>query len=80
MILAPVVSSLFQQNWLVISPDFHLLPESGLQDIRNDATAFENWLSKNHKDIGVDLDRIAIGGASSGSWASNLNNNGIDRS
>jgi acetyl esterase/lipase len=66
MIPASVVGSLRQKDWLVISPDFHLLPESGLQDIRNDAEALENWLSKNHKDIRVDLERVAIGDASSG--------------
>jgi len=65
-----VVSSIREKNWLVISPDYHLLPESGLQDIRNDAEALENWLLKCHEEIGVDLENVAIGGASSGKWPS----------
>lgn len=68
MIPASVVTFPRQKDWLVISPDFHLLPESSLQDIRNDAEALENWLLKNHKEIGVDLERVTIGGASSGNW------------
>jgi hypothetical protein len=57
-----VVSSLREKNWLVIAPDFHLLPESVLQDIRNDAEALENWLLNYHEEIGVDLENVAIEG------------------
>jgi hypothetical protein len=46
-----------------------LLPESSLQDIHNDAEALENWLLKNHNGIGVDLEHLVIGGASSGKWS-----------
>jgi acetyl esterase/lipase len=66
MVPAPVLSSLREKNWIIISPDFHLLPESTLQDIRSDAEALENWLLKNHKETGVDLEHVAVGGCSSG--------------
>lgn len=69
MIPAPVMSSLHQKGWLVISPDFHLLPESSLQDVHNDAEGLENWLLKNYNEIGVDLEHLAIGGAGSGKWS-----------
>jgi acetyl esterase/lipase len=69
VIPASVVRSLLQKNWLVISPDVHLLPESSFQDIRNDVEALENWLLQSHKKIGVNLEHVAIGGSSSGKWS-----------
>lgn len=55
-----------EQNWVFLSVDYHLLPESGVKEIRDDAVALEAWLIKHHEEIGVDLNRVAISGASAG--------------
>lgn len=55
-----------EENWLILSVDYHLLPEAGVKDIKNDVAALEAWLLKNHVEIGADLKRIAIAGASAG--------------
>src|SRR5277367_6042958 len=44
MIPVPLASSLHQKGWLIISPDFHLLPKSSLEDVHNDAEALEKRL------------------------------------
>jgi acetyl esterase/lipase len=54
-------------EWLVICPDYHLLPESTVQDMRYDAVALEEWLCGDHAEgIGVDLRRVVVGGVSAG--------------
>jgi acetyl esterase/lipase len=54
-------------EWLVICPDYHLFPESTVQDIRHDTVALEEWLCGGHaEEIGVDLRRVVVGGASAG--------------
>lgn len=61
-----VVELLHEQDWIIISPDYHLLPESTISDIRSDIEALEQWLLIHHKEIGVDLNRISLVGASAG--------------
>lgn len=64
--LANNLALFLQQNWVVLSVDYHLLPEVGVSEIQNDVLALEAWLLKHHKEIGVDLERVALAGASAG--------------
>ena len=66
--LLPVqfIETLLSRGWIFISPDYHLLPESTGWDMRKDVQALGVWLKANAQSIGVDIDRIAIAGASAG--------------
>ncbi len=53
-------------NIMVVSVDYRLAPESPAPDLINDCYAGLSWLADNATDLGVDPERIAIGGASAG--------------
>lgn len=51
---------------LVVSVDYRLAPEVAAPALVNDCYAGLQWLAANAEDLGVDADRIMIGGASAG--------------
>jgi acetyl esterase/lipase len=57
---------LHEQDWIIISPDYHLLPESTTDDIRSDVAALESWVLHNCKEVGIDSNRIGVIGGSAG--------------
>jgi acetyl esterase/lipase len=67
-----VMTLLHQQDWIVISADYHLLPESTTANIYSDVEALEQWLLAHHHELGVNLDRITTIGASAGTSPSDL--------
>lgn len=51
---------------IVVSVDYRLAPEYPFPIPLQDAYAGLNWIVANASDIGIDIDRIAVGGASAG--------------
>ncbi|MEP1143233.1 MAG: alpha/beta hydrolase [Henriciella sp.] len=51
---------------IVLSVDYRLSPENTAPAALNDALAGLKWLHENVRDLGVDRDRIAVGGESAG--------------
>ncbi|MEM7094598.1 MAG: alpha/beta hydrolase [Actinomycetota bacterium] len=55
-----------EQGCVVVSVDYRLAPETPAPGLVNDCYAALSWLASNADDLGVDADRIMIGGASAG--------------
>jgi acetyl esterase/lipase len=56
-----------EKNWIVVSADYRLIPESKFQDACQDAIDAYQWMRTKGKDLyGVDVDNIAIIGSSAG--------------
>lgn len=53
-------------NCLVVSVDYRLAPETSAPGLVNDCYAGLTWVAKNADELGIDPDRIMIGGASAG--------------
>lgn len=50
----------------VIFPDYHLLPSHPYPDAKNEALLCLKWINDNAENLGIDANRIAIGGDSAG--------------
>ncbi|KAJ3127895.1 hypothetical protein HK100_009476 [Physocladia obscura] len=64
------LSRVSSAGWIIISADYHLLPESNLDDIRADVSALQQWILKNHTTHGIDLSRVSVAGSSAGAFVS----------
>lgn len=54
--LTLALSLLNQHGWLVLTADYHLLPESEVSHIQDDVVALEEWISKHAVELGADLE------------------------
>ena len=61
-----LIAPLVDRGWIFISADYHLLPESTGWDIREDVEALGEWLVREAESLKIDLEKIAISGASAG--------------
>jgi acetyl esterase/lipase len=53
-------------NAVVVSPDYRLSPEHSFPAPLDDCMATLRWMRERADDLGIDADRIAVGGASAG--------------
>ncbi|KAJ5745669.1 hypothetical protein N7520_010851 [Penicillium odoratum] len=64
------VKLLLDRGWAVVVPDYRLLPEAGIVDILDDLHQLEAWMVQSA--VGVDMNRVVVGGSSAGSLVSIL--------
>ncbi|CUS13257.1 unnamed protein product [Tuber aestivum] len=55
-------------GWIIIFPDYQLLPEATGWDIRQDVLDLEQWILREQDTWGIDVDKIALSGASAGGY------------
>ncbi|KAJ3140447.1 hypothetical protein HK100_009499 [Physocladia obscura] len=67
-----IMSRIASKEWIFISADYHLLPESSLDHIRQDVAALQEWNLKNNNALGIDTERVSVAGASAGSFVALL--------
>lgn len=66
------VKLLIDRGWAVVVPDYRLLPEADIVDILDDLRQLEAWMVQSASAVGVDIDRVVVGGSSAGSLVSIL--------
>jgi acetyl esterase len=60
------VDLLMQRGWLVVVPDYRLLPEANIADIIDVSKHLEEWILRDGPKLGIDVDAVAVGGSSAG--------------
>ncbi|KAK9319367.1 Alpha/Beta hydrolase protein [Lipomyces orientalis] len=63
---------LMERGWLILTADYHLLPESQVEDMINDVKHLETWILAEGRQLGLDPGLIAVAGASAGAFVSCL--------
>ncbi|CAZ80652.1 unnamed protein product [Tuber melanosporum] len=63
-----LASKLRKLGWIIIFPDYQLLPEATGWDIRQDVIDLEQWILKEQATWGIDVDKIALSGTSAGGY------------
>lgn len=61
-----LASKLRKLGWIIILPDYQLLPEATGWDIRQDVLDLEQWILKEKDTWGIDVENIALTGTSAG--------------
>jgi len=64
--LAPLASALSAKGFVVIAPEYRLIPEAPWPAQINDITAAVRWVAANADQLGVSKNRIVIAGGSAG--------------
>ncbi|KAJ3133043.1 hypothetical protein HK100_004727 [Physocladia obscura] len=67
-----IMSRIAPKGWIFISADYHLLPESSLDYIRQDIAALQEWTLKHSNELGIDTERVSVASASAGSFVAML--------
>lgn len=61
------VRLLLERGWVVVVPDYRLLPEAGISDMLDDLKSLETWIVQHGSTkLNLDTDNVAIGGSSAG--------------
>ena len=61
-----LASKLRKLGWIIILPDYQLLPEATGWDIRQDVLDLEQWILREKDTWGIDVENIALTGTSAG--------------
>jgi acetyl esterase/lipase len=68
----PFLAGLLEQGYVIVSIDYRLAPETKLPAIIEDVRDAWNWMRAQTRHLGIDPDRIAIGGASAGGYLTQM--------
>lgn len=63
------VKLLLKRGWVVIVPDYYLLPEASISDIMDDLNRLETWIGQHSQCLKLDAKNIAVDGSSAGEYA-----------
>ncbi|KAK9235091.1 Alpha/Beta hydrolase protein [Lipomyces kononenkoae] len=63
---------LMRRGWLILTADYHLLPEGQVEDMINDVKHLETWILAEGRQLGIDPELIAVAGSSAGAFVSCL--------
>jgi pectinesterase len=63
------VKLLLERGWVVVVPDYRLLPEASISHILDDLKSLETWIIQNAVEQNLDTGNMAIGGSSAGNYA-----------